>query len=168
MDPYNQPFAAEAAWYYAGTREPFVPVAPQQLLSQHPQQPWSSAGPRSHIQTEFDASTAAYDVADPTTSFAVSEGSYGPDRGVPLGTGSESSSPSHYIGYNQEPRRIRIKRIRTVREVLRKSIRRWLLIEAQACEECRKRKQRCDGSESCAACEEQGTICRYRDVPPAK
>ncbi|KAM3416041.1 hypothetical protein BST61_g9527 [Cercospora zeina] len=37
-----------------------------------------------------------------------------------------------------------------------------------ACEECRKRKQKCDGGEPCQSCEEQHTDCKYRDVPPTK
>ncbi|KAI5371180.1 Putative zn(2)-C6 fungal-type DNA-binding domain-containing protein [Septoria linicola] len=37
-----------------------------------------------------------------------------------------------------------------------------------ACEECRKRKQKCDGGEPCQSCEEQSTECKYRDVPPTK
>ncbi|KXT04306.1 hypothetical protein AC578_7909 [Pseudocercospora eumusae] len=37
-----------------------------------------------------------------------------------------------------------------------------------ACEECRKRKQKCDGGEPCQPCSEQGTSCKYRDVRPTK
>ncbi|KAF2159804.1 hypothetical protein M409DRAFT_29802 [Zasmidium cellare ATCC 36951] len=39
---------------------------------------------------------------------------------------------------------------------------------ATACEECRKRKQKCDGESPCQACKEQKLDCRYREVSPTK
>jgi hypothetical protein len=38
----------------------------------------------------------------------------------------------------------------------------------QACEECRKKKQKCDGDQPCQACKEQNIDCQYREVPPTK
>jgi len=37
-----------------------------------------------------------------------------------------------------------------------------------ACEECRKKKQKCDGESPCQSCKEQHTECAYREVPPTK
>ncbi|KJX92184.1 hypothetical protein TI39_contig5896g00003 [Zymoseptoria brevis] len=37
-----------------------------------------------------------------------------------------------------------------------------------ACEECRKKKQKCDGEQPCQACKEQNIDCQYREVPPTK
>ncbi|KAF2182600.1 hypothetical protein K469DRAFT_711775 [Zopfia rhizophila CBS 207.26] len=39
---------------------------------------------------------------------------------------------------------------------------------AQACDECRRRKQKCDEQKPCAFCKEQNTECFYRKVPPLK
>ncbi|CZT20239.1 uncharacterized protein RCC_06097 [Ramularia collo-cygni] len=39
---------------------------------------------------------------------------------------------------------------------------------ATACEECRKRKQKCDGESPCQSCKEQKLDCRYREVSPTK
>lgn len=38
----------------------------------------------------------------------------------------------------------------------------------QACEECRKRKQKCDGEAPCQSCKEQKLDCKYREVQPTK
>ncbi|SMQ50547.1 unnamed protein product [Zymoseptoria tritici ST99CH_1A5] len=100
----------------------------------------------------LDVTAAPQNIPHATESFGYSERSSRPESTQLPGSLSSPSTPGHWSshGHELEPRRIRIKRIRT------------------ACEECRKRKQRCDGNEPCAACEEQGTMCRYRDVPPAK
>ncbi|KAK4610082.1 hypothetical protein CLAFUW4_13726 [Fulvia fulva] len=39
---------------------------------------------------------------------------------------------------------------------------------ATACEECRKRKQKCDGEGPCQSCKEQKLDCKYREVSPTK
>lgn len=39
---------------------------------------------------------------------------------------------------------------------------------SQACEECRKRKQKCDGKAACQSCKEQKLPCKYREVQPTK
>ncbi|SMR64303.1 unnamed protein product [Zymoseptoria tritici ST99CH_3D1] len=39
---------------------------------------------------------------------------------------------------------------------------------ATACEECRKRKQKCDGEHVCQSCKEQKLECKYREVVPTK
>ncbi|KAL9527038.1 hypothetical protein SMMN14_09484 [Sphaerulina musiva] len=39
---------------------------------------------------------------------------------------------------------------------------------ATACEECRKRKQKCDGKAACQSCKEQKLPCKYREVQPTK
>ncbi|CAK4033350.1 transcriptional regulatory [Lecanosticta acicola] len=39
---------------------------------------------------------------------------------------------------------------------------------ATACEECRKRKQKCDGETPCQSCKEQKLDCKYREVTPSK
>lgn len=39
---------------------------------------------------------------------------------------------------------------------------------ATACEECRKRKQKCDGETPCQSCKEQKLECKYREVSPTK
>ncbi|KAF7185395.1 hypothetical protein HII31_13242 [Pseudocercospora fuligena] len=39
---------------------------------------------------------------------------------------------------------------------------------ATACEECRKRKQKCDGETPCQSCKEQKLDCKYREVSPTK
>ncbi|CAK1363060.1 unnamed protein product [Cercospora beticola] len=39
---------------------------------------------------------------------------------------------------------------------------------ATACEECRKRKQKCDGESPCQSCKEQKLECKYREVQPTK
>ncbi|KAI5360318.1 Putative zn(2)-C6 fungal-type DNA-binding domain-containing protein [Septoria linicola] len=39
---------------------------------------------------------------------------------------------------------------------------------ATACEECRKRKQKCDGEQNCQSCKDQKLECKYREVLPTK
>ncbi|KAK4496263.1 hypothetical protein PRZ48_012243 [Zasmidium cellare] len=39
---------------------------------------------------------------------------------------------------------------------------------ATACEECRKKKQKCDGEDPCQACKDQNIKCQYREVPIRK
>jgi hypothetical protein len=112
----TQPFAADAAWYYAGVRGPFVPVTPQQFYPQPPDQTWSAAESTSQANAAAGVAVGPYDGAGTLTSFGPQEGAFVPDSAPMPATVSESSTPGRRSssGYSLEPRRIRIKRIRTV------------------------------------------------------
>jgi len=78
---------------------------------------------------------------------------FGPAPGAPVSMMPTAAPPAPHkypISPNHMPPRQKAKRTPT------------------ACEECRKRKQKCDGEAPCQSCKEQKLKCDYREVPPTK
>ncbi|CAK1354659.1 unnamed protein product [Cercospora beticola] len=144
MGSFQQPdFVAPSDWDY-GIAQNYAPEYVDDAMAR---------------QTGF-AFGSASDMSTGSNMVYVSHG-YGPQSStaatfhLPNGSASvrrhasSQRSTTSIEGDEDKPSR-RIKRTRT------------------ACEECRKRKQKCDGGEPCQSCEEQHTDCKYRDVPPTK
>lgn len=130
-----------------------------------PQADWNHEGVAQIYAPEFPGNGHPEEngysfTSDSTTGSTLVYG-YGPQSipatgfhlpGAPASAGKHLSShrSAKTTGVEEEKHSRRIKRTRT------------------ACEECRKRKQKCDGGEPCQSCDEQSTDCKYRDVPPTK
>ncbi|EME48499.1 hypothetical protein DOTSEDRAFT_67512 [Dothistroma septosporum NZE10] len=143
MDSFHQQRFIQ--WQYPDAEASFVPVA-QGVAYFHP--PGQNACP---VEQLDGAAYSQYVHQQPGVPIddAVFRTPIAPASAYPVVTAGHPVHRDH-AGTEDGDRRDKIRRTRT------------------ACEECRKRKQKCDGSEPCHPCSEQSTECRYRDVPPTK
>lgn len=179
MGSFQQPgYMPQADWNHEGVAQIYAPDFPG---NEHPE-----GSGYSFTSDSTTGSTLVYGYGPqsiPATDFHL--------PGAPASAGKHLTShrSATTTGVEEEKHSRRIKRTRTVGPFALQ----WMTMYhhtdmRQACEECRKRKQKCDGmhaslkqlkstdadtwypagGEPCQSCDEQSTDCKYRDVPPTK
>jgi hypothetical protein len=162
----NVPYDFQPGAFY--TPQPQPQIAPHQVLFSNPQ-PFPSPDyiqdgymPTGDAMGYFSAQRSLSEgfIHNPSNNDSFSSMSSGSSScNVSIGPATPPPAPHHY-----GPAKYPAVPITPSHVVPRQKAKRT----ATACEECRKRKQKCDGESPCQSCKEQKLDCRYREVSPTK